>query len=324
MELTRAIEYFASWGHHNYSKRTLELYVGHLRKFAVFIGDKDIEVVNLFDDVISYALHLERTGHRDNTVNLSMTSIRQLWRMLANLERQLGIRLPFLGAAIPVKKLVVAKSHRPICEEDFTSLMQTITESDAQPLIRARDLAVFALLHDTGLRISELTSLNVSNLDLSRRSAEVVTRKRVDHFKRREVYWTLETHIALLGYLDRRQELVNSDVLLINLSDRERLTPRSIQRSLKGYLRSAGLDPSGISPHSFRHSVGKRAAQSQMYPPLLQSLLGHRNPNSSQVYYNIQNESLRHEYHAKLGDMRTEKVYEKLKLEGKKLRWKPA
>jgi len=77
---------------------------------------------------------------------------------------------------------------------------------------------------------------------------------------------------------------------------------------LKLYLKAAGLDPSGVSPHSFRHSVGKRAAQSQMYPPLLQSLLGHRNPNSSQVYYNIQNEALRQEYHTKLGDMRTEKV----------------
>lgn len=148
----------------------------------------------------------------------------------------------------------------------------------------------------------------MSNLDLSRRSAEVVTRKRVDHFKRREVYWTLESHLALLGYLDRRCELTNEDTLFLNVQDCERLTPRSIQRCLKGYLRKAGLDPSGVSPHSFRHSVGKRAAQSQMYPPLLQSLLGHRNPNSSQVYYNIQNESLRHEYHTKLGDMRPEKV----------------
>jgi len=112
----------------------------------------------------------------------------------------------------------------------------------------------------------------------------------------------------LLQYLDKRQELTSSDELFINLQGRDRLNVRSIQRNLKEYLRQAKLDPSGFSPHSFRHAVGKRAAASQMYPPLLQSLLGHRNPNSSQVYYNIQNEALRQEYHTKLGDMRTEKV----------------
>jgi integrase len=137
--------------------------------------------------------------------------------------------------------------------------------------------------------------------------------KRVDRFKRREAYWTLETHMVLLEYLDRRQELTNGDQLFINVQDRRRLSSRSIQRCLKEYLRQTKVDPSGISPHSFRHSVGKRAAASQMYTPLLQSLLGHRNPNSSQVYYNIQNEALRREYHTKLGDLRTEKVLQALK-----------
>src|SRR5690606_14088883 len=120
--------------------------------------------------------------------------------------------------------------------------------------------------------------------------------------------WTIETHMALLDYLDHRQQLTATNALFINLHDRSRLSPRSIQRSLKAHLRRAGLDPSGVSPHSFRHAVGKRAAASQMYPPLLQSLLVHRIPNSSQVYYNLQNEVLRHEYHTKLGDLRTEKV----------------
>ena len=210
---------------------------------------------------------------------------------------------------IPVKNLVVACSHRPIGEEQFAALIDAITDQVAVlPFIRARDLAIFRLLYDTGLRISELTALNVSSLDMVRRSATVVTRKRVDHLKEREVYWTIETHMALLDYLEHRRQLTATDALFINLHDRSRLSPRSIQRSLKDHLRRAGLDPSGISPHSFRHAVGKRAAANQMYPPLLQSFLGHRNPASSQVYYNLQNEALRHEYHTKLGDMRAEKV----------------
>src|SRR4030095_9730196 len=108
MELTRAIEYFAEWGHHKYTSRTVELYVLHLKRFVAFIGDKPIESVSLFDDVIAYARHMERAGLRDNTVNLAMIALRQLWKALYGLERQLGIRLPFMADVIPVKNLVIA------------------------------------------------------------------------------------------------------------------------------------------------------------------------------------------------------------------------
>lgn len=136
----------------------------------------------------------------------------------------------------------------------------------------------------------------------------MVTRKRVDSHKQREVYWTGETQLLLLAYLDRRREWTSSEPLFFSVSHLERLSTRSVQRLLKTYLQAAGIDPSSLSPHSFRHGVGRRAAAEQMYPPLLQAYLGHRNPGSSQVYYNLQNERLRHEYHTKLGDMRTDKV----------------
>jgi site-specific recombinase XerD len=321
MELNKAIAYFAEWSSHKYTSRTVEIYVMHLRRFVAFVGDKRIEAINLMDDIVAYKRHLEKGGLRDNTINLAMIALRQLWKALYCMERQLNIRLPFMADMIPIKKLVVARSHRPISVEQHAALMGAISSGFPQPFIQARDQAIFALLYDTGLRISELTSLNVSNLDMTRRSLEVVTKKRRDHFKKRESYWTVETGILLMRYLERRAELTTSDTLFINMIDRDRLNARSIQRNLKTYLKSAGLDPSGVSPHSFRHSVGKRAAEHQMYPPLLQALLGHRHPNSTQVYYNIQNEALRREYHTKLGDMRTEKVLAQLsKPTGKRMR----
>lgn len=314
MKLTRAIEYFITLCHRKYSTQTIAVYMSHLRQFVAFVGDKPIEEVDLFKDVMAFSTHLEKTGHRDNTVNLAMTAIRQLWKAMYSLERQLDIRLKFMSDTIPVKKLVVAHSHRPIKDLDYEALMQVISnEPLTLPFLRARDLAVFSLLYDTGLRISELTALNVSDIDLERCSAEVVTRKRVDHLKKRETYWTLETNRVLIDYLNRRKEMTNTDVLFINLQDRQRLSTRSIQRTLKIYLKAANIDPRSITPHSFRHGVGMRAVASQMYPPHLQALLGHRNANSSQVYYNIHNENVRHEYHARIGDMRPQRLVEHLK-----------
>ena len=309
MEMSRAIEYFVQWGQRKYTNRTVEIYVGHLRRFLRYTGDKSIEEVHLFDDVIAYARKLEKGGASDNTVNLAMTALRQLWRAMFNLERQLKITVPFRPEMIPIKNLVVAKSHKPITEEQYESLLLAIESATGQqPFIRIRDRAMFALLHDTGLRVSELVDLDVKSLDMERRSVSVVTRKRTDRMKEREVYWTEETHMLMLRFLERRREWTNTEPLFFSVSHLERITTRSVQRSLKYYLRAAKIDPSSLSPHSFRHGVGRRAAAQQMYPPLLQAYLGHRNPNSSQVYYNVQNERLRHEYHTKLGDLRTEKV----------------
>ncbi len=308
MRFEQCINYFQEWAHRRYSARTTEIYIGHLRRFAIFIEDKDIESIRHFDDLMAYIRHLERKGMNDSTINLAMVALRQLWKAMYALERQLDIRLPFMTDMIPIKSGVVARSHQPIEAAEFDKLLIAVQESSISPFMRLRDLVIFRLLYDTGVRISELTALDVSSLDLERRSAKVITRKRRDPNRFRETYWTLDTHYLLLHYLERRTEFTADGPLFINAKDRGRLTPRSIERILKGHLKQAGIDPSRFSPHSFRHSVGKRAAENQMYPPLLQSLLGHRHPSSSQVYYNLQNEDLRREYHTKLGDMRSEKI----------------
>jgi site-specific recombinase XerD len=313
MRFDQCINYFEEWARRKYSARTTEIYIGHLRRFSTFINAKDIESVQHFEDVMGYIRHLERRGINDSTINLAMIALRQLWKAIYGLERQFGIQVPFLADMIPVKSGVVTKSHQPIDVDDFEKLLVAVQDSSAVPFMRLRDLTIFRMLYDTGVRISELTALDVSSLDLVRRSAKVITRKRRDAVKFRDTFWTLDTHFILLNYLEMRSTYTQDGPLFINLDDHGRISPRSIQRILKTYLKAAGIDPSRFSPHSFRHSVGKRAAAEQMYPPLLQALLGHRNTNSSVVYYNVQNESLRKEYHAKLGDMRPEKVYQAVK-----------
>ncbi len=323
MTFPEAINFFIEWGRRRYANKTLEIYVGHLRRFEAFIGEKPIEELNMFEDVLKYARSLEVKGRSENTVNLAMTSIRQLWKVLKSVEKQLGFELLFSPEAIPIKTVTTSKSHQPIVEEDYIKLTEAIlNDASQQPFVRLRDMAIFQLLHDTGVRVSELTNLDITSLDLRRQSAEVVTRKRRDSAKFREVYWTHETHKTLLLYLDRRSDFSDGSALFINLKNFGRLSPRSIQRSLKHYLKEAGIDPTSLSPHSFRHGFGRRAAAKQMYPPYLQQYLGHRNANSSQVYYNVQNNSVRQEYHAKLGDLTLDKLYDRVdaRLDKKKKR----
>lgn len=200
--------------------------------------------------------------------------------------------------AIPVKRGIRAKSHSPILEEDLRRLVGAI-DNTPQGI---RDYAIIMLLYATGVRVSELTALDVSDVDLNSQTIVVITRKRKDLVKRRQVPYTNETQLALVNWLSHKKRIGGNPALFLNFKDGGRLTVRSVQRIIKDYCRRSGLDNVRISPHSFRHGLGMRCAESQMYPPYLQDLLGHTNLNSSKVYYNLKNPSLIKEYHERVGD----------------------
>jgi integrase/recombinase XerC len=302
MQFSKAIDIFIRWGQNEYTSKTIELYVDHLRRFQKFVNDKPIENVKLMDDVIKYNEHLKRRGLAENTINLSMIAIRQMYKLLTSMEREIGLQLPFLWGVIPVKRNILAKSHKPISIENYRKLLKAVGEHSEQTFKITRDETIIRILYDTGIRVSELTSLNISSLNLEDQSGVVITRKRRDSAKYRQVNWTRETSKVLMLYLDLRQFYSGSEALFINIVKGKRISTRSIERIIKDYCKQADIDITLVKPHSFRHGWGMRAAESQMYPPYLQAGLGHSNLNSSQVYYNVKNVALKKEYHQKLGD----------------------
>lgn len=300
MHFSKAVSYFKRYNTNKYSGRTLEIYGLQLRRFCVFINDKEVEDIHLFDDVLEYQQQLEGLGRSDNTINLAMIAIRQLFIMLDNMESQLDIKLPFKAGLIPIKKEVSVRPHEPITEEQFNTFINAIrTCEKTQPFIRIRDEAIFRVLYDSGMRVSELTSLNLSDIDLNRSAIEVITLKRKDANRKREVYWTEATDEVLRKYLELRKDY-SGEALFVNARDGDRINRRSIQRSMRIYKANCGMKDIRISPHSFRHGLGMRAVEKRIYPPLLQAYLGHKNPASSQVYYNIQNDNLRSEFMTKM------------------------
>lgn len=304
MTFSTAIDKYLEWGKHHYSSRTVELYVDHLRRFSSFIDNKKIGSISFYDDINQYIQHLKKKNIADNTINLSMIALRQMWKTLAALEKELKIELPFLWNIIPVRGGISAKSHKPVTIEQFNKILSGIDGKGT--FIYVRDAAIFRLLYDTGIRVSELTNMDTSSLNTEDQSAVVITRKRRDSVKHRQVFYTRETAKALLTYLDIRKHYTGSTALFVNLVHGKRLTTRSIERSLKGYCQLVGIDPSLVKPHSFRHGWGMRAVEAEMYPPYVQAGLGHANLNSSQIYYNVRNKALQKEYHLKMGDKKVE------------------
>lgn len=164
-------------------------------------------------------------------------------------------------------------------------------ESDDEKLRALRDDAMLQLLFSTGLRVSELVSLD-SDIDLSK--DEMSIRGKGD--KVRVVFFSAEAKKSVQRYLDARKDL--DEALFINMgrnaTDRNelRLTSRSVERSVKLYATLAGITKK-VTPHGLRHSFATDLLQNGADIRSVQALLGHANIATTQVYTHVTDKHLR-------------------------------
>jgi integrase/recombinase XerC len=148
-------------------------------------------------------------------------------------------------------------------------------------LLALRDRAILELLYSSGLRVSELTGLNVGGLDLRDNLVRVLGKGR----KERIVPVGRKAHEALSAYLEARGAVSDDQPLFINHRG-GRLTPRSVQRHLKTRLLKAGV-LKDISPHALRHSFATHLLDGGADLRAIQELLGHASLSTTQRYTQV-------------------------------------
>ncbi len=157
-------------------------------------------------------------------------------------------------------------------------------EDEAAPFPE-RDRAMFEFLYATGLRVSELSGVDLDDLDLSQRLVRVLGKGK----KERIVPFGVPAAQAIRRYLPSRGALraahlsaEDGEPLFVNRLG-SRLTPRSVARILKGRLREAGL-PDRISPHALRHTFATHLLSAGADLRSIQELLGHASLSTTQRY----------------------------------------
>lgn len=160
-----------------------------------------------------------------------------------------------------------------------------------------RDKAILEMLFSTGLRVSELVSLNRDQVNLERREFGVIGKGR-----RARVVFLSDTSARWLGeYLAKREDSLKP--MFIRYSGKKpkeddktgeslRLTARSVQRLVEKYVRKARL-PIKITPHGLRHSFATDLLSGGADLRAIQELLGHKNVSTTQIYTHITNPQLR-------------------------------
>lgn len=164
-----------------------------------------------------------------------------------------------------------------------------------------RDKAILEVLFSTGLRVSELTSLNRDKVDLQRREFGIIGKggkARVVFLSHRAADW-------LSKYLNERKD--HFKPLFVNHSknsndpvtddEKTRLTPRSVQRMVKKYVHKMKL-PIEATPHSIRHSYATDLLNAGADIRSVQEMLGHKNISTTQIYTHVTNKQLREVHEA--------------------------
>lgn len=275
------------------SPKTIANYQLYLERFIDFAGD--ITVDKITSEVIRrYRLWLNR--YKNETTNEELSLITQSYHLIA-----LRGFLTYLSrrniTSLAADKIILPKTARKqVTFLQYDEVVRMVNQIPTDTEAGLRDRAIVELLFSSGLRVSELVNLNRDHINLSRREFMVRGKGQKD----RPVFISKSAAEHVSSYLDARTDSLPALFLSYsrrnaapNLSgDYRRLSARSIQRMISQYARLAGITKH-VSPHTMRHSFATDLLMNGADLRSVQSLLGHSNISTTQVYTHVTDQHLK-------------------------------
>lgn len=280
----------------NKSQKTLENYGRYLDRFLDFAKIKTIGQLN--EELIrQYRLHLNRLrdskgeGLKKITQNYHIIALRNFLKYLAKINVQ----------TVSADRIELGKQEdREVTFLEPDELARLISAPEGVGLGTFRDKAILTILFSTGMRVSELCSLDRDKIDTKRGELSI----RGKGGKIRMVFLSDEAKKSIQDYLVKRPD--TDEALFIRipkngkfLKDSDlRLTPRSIQRIIKKHSIKAGIVGKNVSPHTLRHSFATDLLRGGADIRSVQAMLGHASVTTTQIYTHVTDKQLQ-EVHQK-------------------------
>ena len=268
------------------SNNTLQSYKRDLKQFEAFINENKKNYNKLKqEDIREYIKYLHENGKKASTISRGIASIRSFYQYeLKNRKVKTdpteGIKSPKIEKRLP--SVLTSKEIELLLEQP-----------NGVDLKGIRDKAMLEFAYATGMRVTEIISLNVEDVNLEEgfvlcRNAE----------KQRTIPLGAMSLKALKAYIEEARDFLikdeNENALFVNINGK-RLTRQGFWKIIKYYKEQAHITKD-ITPHVLRHSFATHLLQNGADLKAIQSMLGHSDISSTQIYMQFQNEGIKNVY----------------------------
>ena len=276
------------------SPNTQAAYRSDLKQFLEFLDEYRVQGVPVGDwrrvdetVVTAYAERLIELEYSDTTRARKVASLKSLFSFLNDEGVTEGdptenLSTPRVGRSLP----------ETLAVEDVTRLLEVASGKDTPEA--KRDLSMLELLYASGMRVSELVSLDTENVDVDELSVRCFGKGGKERVI--PIHWRAANTVA--EYVEETRPVLESErsgsALFLNRRG-DRLTRQGFWLILKGHAKRAGIT-ARITPHSLRHSFATHLLQGGAPLRHVQELLGHASISTTQVYTHLTSEHVREEY----------------------------
>ena len=273
------------WIEKGLSQNTLDSYRSDLEQFSSWLEKNNLSYIKTSKkEILSYLSFLFQKGLGSKTVARKLSSLKSFFRYLVFKsiipnDPSSEVETPKLLKSIP----------KSISEKEVEALLAA---PDEKTDIGLRDKTMIETLYSCGLRISELTNLELLNLNLRQGVIRVIGKGQKERLVPMgdQLIGLLELYIS-----SSRKNLLNkrhSDFLFLSTRG-QRMTRQSFWHRIKHYCLASSFEPDKISPHVLRHAFATHLLNNGADLRVVQLLLGHSDLNTTQIYTEVARQRLK-------------------------------
>jgi len=269
------------------AKNTIEAYRRDLANFITFLRSKNSDINSVSTTmIISYLLQMQKSGKASSSISRACAAIRSFYQFLLKeniiKEDPTGnLDAPRLEHRLP-KVLTVQEVDR------------LLLQPNTRDPLGIRDRSILELMYSTGIRVSELISLHIDNVNLEAGFLRCIGKGSKERI--------IPVAAIALEYLklymsDARQKLLGgkeSKVLFVNRQG-DALTRQSVWKIIKKYSKKAGITKM-ITPHTLRHSFATHLLENGADLRAVQEMLGHADISTTQIYTHLTRSRIKEVY----------------------------
>lgn len=269
------------------SENTTMSYRRDLYKWMDYMNKQGVDsVCNVTKEQLKeFVMYLEKEGFKAATISRNIAALKAFYHYLYKEKL--------------VKEDISDCIHAPKVEKKLPEIMtmeeavRLVEQPSAETPKELRDRAMLELLYATGIRVSELVNLKLSDVNLQ---MGLLTCK--DGSKERMIPFGNKAKTALMKYLEKGREAMlleyEAEELFVNCSGQS-MSRQGFWKLIKAYAKKAGIE-ADITPHTLRHSFAAHLVENGADLRSVQEMMGHSDIATTQVYASLTNNHLREVY----------------------------